>query len=111
MHRDECQSCPLTSKEGQDAVIDATIQATYLDPRSPNSLRAIDSMLLAWIKADYKRVGRRRSKPFNGWIAPDEAENGQPAGGTRPATSNGRRNLRFSHPAASEVHPLAGSKP
>ncbi|QDU25878.1 Modification methylase DpnIIB [Anatilimnocola aggregata] len=55
----QCEECPLTSKDQQDAVIDATIRAAYLDPHSPTSHRAIASMLPAWIKADHKRVGRR----------------------------------------------------
>ena len=40
-------------------MIDATIKAAYLDPRSPTSLRAIADMLPGWLKADHKRVGRR----------------------------------------------------
>lgn len=56
---DECTHCPLTNKEQQDAVIEATIKAAYLDPQAPTSLRAIVSMLPPWIKADHKRVGRR----------------------------------------------------
>jgi serine/threonine protein phosphatase 1 len=38
-------TCPVTDKAQQDAVIDATIRAAYLDPRSPTSLRAIAEML------------------------------------------------------------------
>src|SRR5690606_12780511 len=56
---DDCTQCPLTSKEQQDAVIEATIKAAYLDPQAPTSLRAIASMLPPWIRADHKRVGRR----------------------------------------------------
>jgi DNA modification methylase len=52
-------TCPVTDKAQQDAVIDATIKAAYLDPRSPTSLRAIAEMLPGWLKADHKRVGRR----------------------------------------------------
>ncbi len=55
----QCNECPLTSKDQQDAVIDAAIRAAYLDPHSPTSHRAIASMLPGWIKADHKRVGRR----------------------------------------------------
>ncbi len=56
----EClETCPVTDKAQQDAVIDATIKAAYLDPRSPTSLRAIAEMLPGWLKADHKRVGRR----------------------------------------------------
>ena len=56
----EClETCPVTDKAQQDAVIDAAIKAAYLDPTSPTSLRAIAEMLPGWIKADHKRVGRR----------------------------------------------------
>ena len=56
----ECHdTCPLTDKSQQDAVIDAAIKSAYLDPDSPTSLRAIADMLPDWIKADHKRVGRR----------------------------------------------------
>jgi hypothetical protein len=53
------ESCPVTDKAQQDAIIDAAIKAAYLDPWSPTSLRAIAEMLPGWIKADHKRVGRR----------------------------------------------------
>jgi DNA modification methylase len=59
LHSDRCNDCPITSKEQQDAVIDAAIRAAYVDPRSPNSYRAIASMLPKWLRADHKRVGRR----------------------------------------------------
>ncbi len=59
MDEPHCFTCPITSKEQQDAVIDATIRAAYLDPQAPTSLRAIASMLPQWLKADHKRVGRR----------------------------------------------------
>jgi len=56
----EClDTCPVTDKAQQDAIIDAAIKAAYLDPRSPTSLRAIAEMLPGWIKADHKRMGRR----------------------------------------------------
>lgn len=61
MDEPHCFTCPITSKEQQDAVIDATIRAAYLDPQAPTSLRAIASMLPQWLKADHKRVGRRLS--------------------------------------------------
>jgi hypothetical protein len=55
----DCVICPVTDKAQQDAVIDASIKAAYLDPTAPTSLRTIAEMLPAWIKADHKRVGRR----------------------------------------------------
>jgi len=55
---DHCNECPITSKEQQDAVIEATIKAAYLDLHAPTSLRAIAGSLPPWIKADHKRVGR-----------------------------------------------------
>ncbi len=59
----EClETCPVTDRAQQDAVIDAAIKAAYLDPRAPTSLRAIADMLPGWIKADHKRVGRRLEK-------------------------------------------------
>jgi len=45
----EClDTCPVTDKAQQDAIIDAAIKAAYLDPRSPTSLRAIAEMLPGW---------------------------------------------------------------
>jgi hypothetical protein len=48
----ECLTCPVTDKAQQDAVIDATIKAAYLDPTAPTSLRVIAETLPGWIKAD-----------------------------------------------------------
>jgi hypothetical protein len=46
----DCLEAPVTDKAQQDAVIDASIKAAYLDPRSPTSLRAIAEMLPGWLK-------------------------------------------------------------
>jgi len=52
-------TCPVTDKAQQDALIDAAIRASYLSPGTARSLRAIAASLPNWLKADHKRVGRR----------------------------------------------------
>jgi len=56
------ESCPLTDKAQQDALIDAAIRASFLSPGTARSVRAIAASLPAWLKADHKRVGRRLEK-------------------------------------------------
>lgn len=52
-------NCPVGDKDQQDALIDASIKSSFLEPGTARSLRQIAASLPAWLKADHKRVGRR----------------------------------------------------